>query len=70
MKIILINQDWNVPDIINMEEGRLAGLLNMILNYIRIIGPVLVVLLSAIDFIKAVIGTDEKAMKRHNLTNY
>ena len=51
------------PDIINMEEGRLGWLLNMILNYIRIIGPVLVVLLSAIDFIKAVIGTDEKAMK-------
>lgn len=51
------------PDIINMEEGKLGWLLNTILNYIRIIGPVLVVLLSAIDFIKAVLGTDEKAMK-------
>ena len=55
--------DLECPDIINMEEGKLGWLLNMILNYIRIIGPVLVVLLSAIDFIKAVIGTDEKAMK-------
>ena len=55
--------DLECPDIINMEEGRLGWLLNTILNYIRIIGPVLVVLLSAIDFIKAVIGTDEKAMK-------
>lgn len=51
------------PDIINMEEERLGWLLNMILNYIKIIGPVLVVILSSIDFIKAVIGTDEKAMK-------
>ena len=51
------------PDIINMEEGKLGWLLNTILNYIRVIGPVLVVLLSAIDFIKAIVGTDEKAMK-------
>ena len=35
----------------------------MLFNYIKIIGPILVVLLSAIDFIKAVLGTDEKAMK-------
>lgn len=51
------------PDIINMDEGKLGWLLNTILNYIRVIGPVLVVLLSAIDFIKAIVGTDEKAMK-------
>lgn len=57
------NNTVDCPDIINMEEGKLGWLLNTILNYIRIIGPVLVVLLSAIDFIKAVLGTDEKAMK-------
>lgn len=57
------NSTVGCPDIINMEEGKLGWLLNTILNYIRIIGPVLVVLLSAIDFIKAVLGTDEKAMK-------
>ena len=51
------------PDIINMEEGHIGWILNTILNYIKIIGPILVVLLSAIDFIKAVVGTDEKAMK-------
>ena len=38
-------------------------MLNTILNYIKVLGPVLVVLLSAIDFIKAVVGFDEKAMK-------
>ena len=45
------------------DEGSVGWLLKTILNYIRIIGPVLVVLLSAIDFIKAVVGFDEKAMK-------
>ena len=52
------------PDIINMEEGHIGWLLNTLLNYIKIIGPILVVLLSSIDFIKAVVGTDEKAMKQ------
>mgnify|MGYP001851889980 CR=1 FL=1 len=50
-------------DIFGQEEGELGWLLNLILGYIRVIGPILVVLLSAIDFIKAVVGTDEKAMK-------
>ena len=57
------NQDMECADIINMEEGHVGWILNTIFNYIKIIGPVLVVLLSAIDFIKAVVGTDEKAMK-------
>lgn len=57
------NQDMECADIINMEEGHVGWILNTILNYIKIIGPILVVLLSAIDFIKAVVGTDEKAMK-------
>ncbi len=51
------------PDIINMEEGHIGWILNTILNYVKIIGPILVVLLSSIDFIKAVVGFDEKAMK-------
>ena len=50
-------------DIFGQEEGELGWLLNLILGYIRVIGPILVVLLSAIDFIKAIVGTDEKAMK-------
>ena len=52
------------PDIIDINDvGSVGWLLNTILNYIKIIGPILVVLLSSIDFIKAVVGTDEKAMK-------
>lgn len=43
--------------------GAFGWILKTILNYVKVIGPILVVLLSAIDFIKAVIGTDEKAMK-------
>ena len=50
-------------DIFGQEEGQFGWLLNLILGYIKVIGPILVVLLSAIDFIKAVVGTDEKAMK-------
>ena len=34
-----------------------------ILNYIKVIGPILVVLLSAIDFVKAVFSSDDKAIK-------
>lgn len=50
-------------DIFGTEEGSFGWLLNTILSYIRIIGPILVVILSSIDFIKAVVGFDEKAMK-------
>lgn len=50
-------------DIISTEEGSFGWLLNTILNYIKVIGPILVVLLSSIDFVKAVLGFDEKAMK-------
>ena len=50
-------------DIFGTEEGSFGWLLTTILGYIRVIGPILVVLLSAIDFIKAVVGFDEKAMK-------
>lgn len=58
------NNEITCPDIIDINtEGSVGWMLVTILNYIRIIGPVLVVLLSAIDFIKAVVGFDEKAMK-------
>ena len=51
-------------DIIDINDpGSVGWILYTILNYIKIIGPILVVLLSAIDFIKAVVGFDEKAMK-------
>ena len=35
-----------------------------ILNYVRVIGPIAVILLSALDFIKAIMSSDEKAMKQ------
>lgn len=58
------NKEIECLDIIDInDEGSVGWLLYTILNYIKIVGPVLVVLLSAIDFIKAVVGFDEKAMK-------
>ena len=57
-------QDLDCPDIIDINDvGSVGWILNTILNYMKIIGPILVVLLSAIDFVKAVVGFDEKAMK-------
>lgn len=57
------NNTIGCDSILSDEPGSVGWLLNIILNYIKILGPILVVLLSAIDFIKAVVGTDEKAMK-------
>lgn len=73
------NENWQRPNAIDTsgwngsiecsdifkinEEGSFGWMLNTILGYIKVIAPILVVLLSAIDFIKAVFGFDEKAMK-------
>lgn len=62
------SKDFNNPaigcdSIFSKKEGTIGWMLNTVLNYIKILGPVLVVLLSAVDFIKAVVGFDEKAMK-------
>ena len=52
------------PDIFDTEtEGALGWLLITILNYIKVIGPILVVLLSATDFVKAVFSSDDKSIK-------
>ena len=60
------DENWNQPigcsDIFSEEPGSVGSILRTILGYIRVIGPILVVLLSAIDFIKAIFGFDEKAM--------
>ena len=58
-----LGQHISCEDIFGQEEGQFGWLLNLILGYIKVIGPILVILLSSIDFIKAVVGTDEKAMK-------
>ncbi len=46
------------------DEGSVGWILMTILNYIRVIGPIAVVLLSSLDFIKAIMSSDEKAMKQ------
>lgn len=45
-------------------EGSFGWLLQKLLNYIKIAGPILVVLLSALDFIKAVASSEEDAFKK------
>lgn len=45
-------------------EGSFGWLLQRLLNYIKIAGPILVVLLSALDFIKAIASSEEEALKK------
>ena len=45
-------------------EGSFGWLLQKLLNYIKIAGPILVVLLSALDFIKAIASSEEDAFKK------
>lgn len=56
------NNNIGCDDIFSNEPGSVGNILRTILGYIRVIGPILVVLLSAIDFINAIFGFDEKAM--------
>lgn len=46
------------------DEDSVAWLLQEILNYIKIIGPILVVILSSIDFIQVIIKSDDDAMNK------
>ena len=46
------------------EEGSVAWFLQRILDYIKILGPIAVVLLSAIDFIKAIFASDDDSVKK------
>lgn len=48
------------------DEGSVFWIIQRLLNYIKIFGPILVVLLSAIDYIKAVFASEEDAMKKAN----
>ncbi len=58
------DQEIGCEDIFNTKEGSVGWILMTILNYIRVIGPIAVVLLSSLDFIKAILSSDEKAMKQ------
>ena len=58
------NKKIECEDIFDTQTpGALGWMLVTILNYIKVIGPILVVLLSAIDFVKAVFSSDDKAIK-------
>jgi hypothetical protein len=46
------------------DEDSVAWLLQQVLNYIKIIGPILVVILSSIDFIQVIVKSDDEAMKK------
>ena len=46
------------------DENSVAWLLQTILNYLRVLGPILVVVLSSVDFAKVIVnGDDEKFSK-------
>lgn len=46
------------------DEDSVAWLVQQILNYIKILGPILVVLLSSIDFISVIVKSDDEAMAK------
>lgn len=46
------------------DEESVAWLLQQILNYVKILGPILVVILSSLDFAKAIIASDDENMKK------
>lgn len=46
------------------DESSVAWLLQQILNFIKILGPILVVVLSSIDFIQVIVKSDDEAMAK------
>ena len=62
----VLNQKYdNCSQLIDTKtEGSFGWLLQKLLNYIKIAGPILVVLLSALDFIKAIASSEEDAFKK------
>lgn len=46
------------------DEESVAWLLQQLLNYVKILGPILVVILSSLDFAKAIIASDDDNMKK------
>lgn len=46
------------------DEESVAWLLQQLLNYVKILGPILVVILSSLDFAKAIITSDDENMKK------
>ncbi|MCI8459982.1 MAG: hypothetical protein HFE81_01165 [Bacilli bacterium] len=46
------------------DEDSVAWLLQQALNYIKIIGPILVAILSSFDFVQVIVKNDDDAMKK------
>lgn len=46
------------------DEDSVAWLLQQALNYIKVIGPILVVILSSFDFLLVIVNSNEDAMKK------
>ena len=46
------------------DEKSVAWLLQKLLNYIKILGPSIAIVLGSIDFIKAIVSSDEENMKK------
>ena len=44
------------------DENSVAWLLQTLLNYIKVIGPILVIVLSSVDFLKVIVKSDDDAM--------
>lgn len=53
------------------DENSVAWLVNEILNYLKIIGPFLVLILSSIEFVKAILMSDDESLSKaqKNLNN-
>ena len=46
------------------DEESVAWLLQQVLNFIKVVGPLLVVVLSSIDFVKVIVNSDDDAMQK------
>lgn len=46
------------------DENSVAWLIQRLLNYIKILGPMIAIVLGSIDFAKAIITSDEENMKK------
>lgn len=46
------------------DEDSVAWLLQKLLNYVKILGPSIAVVLSSIDFLKAIVSSDDESMKK------
>lgn len=48
------------------DEDSVAWLIQKILNYIRIVGPVIVLVLTSVDYLRALIQSDDETMAKIN----